>query len=109
LRRLVIQQLGRLKDARAVPVLLALLEDVHHRIEVVEALGEIGDGRARGALIERLLGDGYVPVRLQAALALAKLGDSVAIPALETAAREDTEPSVVEAATNAALTLKAAL
>lgn len=109
LRRAIISRLGQLKDTRAVPALLALLEDVRHRAETVEALGEIGDGRACAPLIERLLADGYVPVRLQAALALAKLGDAVAIPALETAAREDSEPSVVEAAMIAVQALRPAL
>ncbi|HVY38111.1 MAG TPA: HEAT repeat domain-containing protein, partial [Polyangia bacterium] len=62
---------------------------------------------AAPALLERLRGDAYVPVRAAAARALAAVGDRAAVPALEQAARRDTEPMVAAAAREAAQTLKA--
>jgi arylsulfatase A-like enzyme len=103
--RLIILSLGKLRDPRAVPSLLKHLPEVQNRREMVDALGDIGDPAARGALVERLRGDEYVPVRVQAAAALAKIGDPVAIPELEHAARHDTEPTVVAAAREAAIAL----
>ncbi|MBN2576290.1 MAG: sulfatase-like hydrolase/transferase [Deltaproteobacteria bacterium] len=105
--RLVIQQLGSLGDQSAVPALLRHLHTVQTRRETIEALGEIGDRRAAAALVESLSRDEYVPVRVQAAVALAKLNDPVAIPALELAARSDSERTVVAAARNAVATLRA--
>ena len=105
--RLIILSLGKLRDARAVPALLAHLPEVQNRREMVDALGEIGDRRARDALIDRLQRDEYVPVRVRAAAALARLGDPVAVGALAHAARHDTEPTVVAAARAAAAALEA--
>jgi arylsulfatase A-like enzyme len=103
--RFIILALGKLHDRRAVPSLLAHLHEVQNRREMVDALGDIGDPAARDALVERLRGDEYVPVRVQAAVALAKLGDRSAIAELERAARHDTETTVVEAARAAARAL----
>jgi HEAT repeat protein len=107
--RLVILGLGKLRDRRAVPALLEHLSEVQNRREMVDALGDIGDPAARDALLERLRGDEYVPVRVQAAKALAKLGDRspAVVAALEHAARHDTEPTVVTAAHEAAIELRA--
>jgi arylsulfatase A-like enzyme len=105
--RLIIVNLGKLRDPRAVPALLAHLREVQNRREMVDALGEIGDRSARDALVERLRGDEYVPVRVRAAAALARLGDPTALAALEHAARHDTEPTVVAAAREAAAALEA--
>ncbi len=105
--RLIIVSLGKLHDARAVPALLAHLPEVQNRREMVDALGEIGDRAARDALVARLRGDEYVPVRVRAAVALARLGDPSAVGALEHAARHDTEPTVVAAARDAAAALEA--
>jgi arylsulfatase A-like enzyme len=99
--RLIILNLGRLRDRRAVPALLKHLPEVQNRREMVDALGDIGDIgdiTARDALIERLGSDEYVTVRIQAARALAKLGDMTAIAALERAASTDPEPTVAAAA-----------
>jgi arylsulfatase A-like enzyme/HEAT repeat protein len=106
--RLMILNLGRLRDARAVPALLAHLPEVQNRREMVDALGDIGDPSARDALVARLRGDEYVPVRVQAARALAKLGDAATIPALEQAAAQETEATVAAAAREAIADLKAA-
>jgi HEAT repeat protein len=108
--RLIILSLGKLHDARAVPALLKHLPEVQNRREMVDALGDIADSRAREPLLERLRGDEYVPVRVQSAVALEKLGDPSVIGALEHVARHDTEPTVVAAANEAAraLSLRAA-
>jgi arylsulfatase A-like enzyme/HEAT repeat protein len=105
--RLIIHSLGKLRDPRAVPALLAHLPEVQNRREMVDALGEIGDRTARDALVARLTSDEYVPVRVHAAAALAKLGDRGALAALERAERLDTEPTVVAAAREAAAALEA--
>jgi len=105
--RFIIVSLGKLRDPRAVPALLAHLPEVQNRREMVDALGEIGDRRARDALVERLNRDEYVPVRVHAAAALARLGDPAALGALERAQRHDTEPTVVAAARAAAAALEA--
>jgi len=94
-----------------VPVLIKHLPEVQNRREMVDALGDIGDTAATDALIERLRGDEYVPVRMQAARALAKIamasGDFSALPALESAVRQDTEQTVVAAAKEAVAELGA--
>ena len=74
--RAIIVSLGKLRDRRAVPVLIEHLPEVQNRREMVEALGDIGDPAAAEALLERLRRDEYVPVRIAAAKALAKLGDA---------------------------------
>jgi HEAT repeat protein len=104
--RLIIIQLGKLKDRRAVPALLKHLPEVQNRREMVDALGDIGDPAAVPALIERLKHDEYVPVRAQAARALAKVGRTDVLPALKSAAAEDTEASVAAAAREAIATLQ---
>ena len=81
----------QLRDRRAVPALLAHLPEVQNRREMVDALGAIGDPAACDALVERLRGDSYVPVRVQAARALAKLGEPSVIPALERSEAGDGE------------------
>jgi HEAT repeat protein len=90
--------LGKLRDARAVPALIAHLPDVLTRLEVVQALGEIGDAAAEPALIEHLKSDEYVPVRVAAAHALARMGGARAVLALKWSASNDKEPRVAEAA-----------
>jgi len=103
--RLIIINLGRLRDRRAVPALLAHIGEVQNRREMVDALGDIADPAAVEALAERLASDAYVPVRVQAAKALAKIGDPSAIPALGRAVKNETEPTVVAAAREAMVVL----
>ncbi|MES1164268.1 MAG: HEAT repeat domain-containing protein, partial [Verrucomicrobiota bacterium] len=105
--RAIIIALGNLRDRRAVPILMKHLDEVQNRREMVEALGAIGDPAAGGALLERLRGDAYVPVRAAAARALAAIGDRAALPALEQSAGRETEPMVATAAREAAQLLKA--
>jgi len=86
------------RDVRAVPALIAHLPDVLTRLEVVQALGEIGDASAEPVLVERLKSDEYVPVRVAAAHALARMGGARAVLALKWSASNDKEPRVAEAA-----------
>ncbi|HXI59465.1 MAG TPA: sulfatase-like hydrolase/transferase, partial [Polyangia bacterium] len=104
----VIAALGRLRDPRAIPWLVRALPQVQNRRETVVALGDIGErsAAARGALVDRLESDEYVPVRIEAARALAKLGDPAVAPALERVAARESEPQVAAAAHQAAQQLK---
>ena len=104
--RTIIVNLGKLRDRRAVPVLIKHLPEVQNRREMVEALGLIGDPAAADTLLERLRSDEYVPVRVAAARALAKVGDARVAPALEAAARSEKEATVVAAARAAAASLR---
>jgi HEAT repeat protein len=108
--RVVIVALGSLHDRRAVPILIRHLPEVQNRREMVDALGEIGDSAADDALLERLRGDGFVTVRIGAALALAKTGERSgdrSLPArMEQAVRHETEPEVIAAVRQAASALK---
>ncbi|MGB8295742.1 MAG: sulfatase-like hydrolase/transferase [Polyangia bacterium] len=94
----IIAALGKLRDVRPVPALIAHLPDVRTRLEVVQALGEIGDASAEPALVERLQTDEYVPVRVAAARALGRMGGARALMTLKWSASNDKEPRVVEAA-----------
>jgi arylsulfatase A-like enzyme/HEAT repeat protein len=112
--RLIILSLGKLGDARAVPALLKHLPEVQNRREMVDALGDIGDPSAMDALVQRLTGDEYVPVRVQAARALVKIAKRSAgarartvLPVLEQVVRREREPTVVAAAREAAAELGA--
>ena len=108
--RTIIITLGKLGDRRATPILLAHLGEVQNRREMVEALGAIADPAAVDALLGRLRGDEYVPVRIQAAKALAEIGkrngDSEMAARIEQATRRETEPNVVAAARGAAASLR---
>jgi HEAT repeat protein len=95
--QLIILELGKLRDRRAVPALLAHLPEVQNRREMVQALGDIGDPSAAAALVDHLSHDSYVPVRVEAARSLAKIGGDEARAGLEQSAREEREPAVKEA------------
>jgi HEAT repeat protein len=82
--------------------LVARLPTVVGRRDVVAALGAIADPRAVPALTQRLQEDEYVPVRAEAAAALANIGGAEAKAALGKAARSEREP-VVKAAVRDAL------
>ncbi|HEX3698057.1 MAG TPA: sulfatase-like hydrolase/transferase [Polyangia bacterium] len=104
----IVEALGRSGDARAVPFLIRALPEVQNRRETVVALGQlgpVGGHAARDALIDRLESDEYVPVRIEAARALVKLGDAKVAPALARAAARESEPTVAAAARQAAHTL----
>ncbi len=58
----------------AVPALLRVLEDVRARPYVADALGALGDDRARGPLLAMLAGEPYLTTRPREARALLALG-----------------------------------
>lgn len=82
------EELGRLRDQRAVDSLIAVLEDTVEdvtwsiQVAAATALGQIGDIRAVDPLIKALLRSRESPVRASAARALGLLKDQRAIPAL---------------------------
>jgi HEAT repeat protein len=97
---------GDLKDRRAVPVLVPLLSDKEVQHIVPWSLGEIGDNRADGPLIE-VLDDKDPSMRVLAIYALEKLGAREALPRLRALlgdhekANFDKQESVAEAAKTA--------
>lgn len=96
--RPLIQALGQGRDPRALPALLAQLDNVRSRVDVTRALGALGQRQAVPALSRLLLGDPYVPVRAAAAEALGALGPTPAsTSALSRAARREREAPVQEA------------
>jgi HEAT repeat protein len=92
--RQIVLALGRSRDRRGTAALVARLPVVIGRRDVVEALGQIADPNSADALVERLLEDEYVPVRAQAALALAAIGGAKSQAGLDRAARREREPAV---------------
>ena len=72
---------GDLKDRRAVPILVPLLSDKEVQHIVPWSLGEIGDNRADGPLID-VLDDKDPSMRVLAIYALEKLGARDALPRL---------------------------
>ncbi len=95
--RPLILGLGGSRDPRALEPLLQQLDNVRSRVDVVVALGLLGQGRAVLKLSEMLLGDPYVPVRAAAATALGKLGGKEAAAALSRARRTEREALVLAA------------
>jgi HEAT repeat protein len=80
-RYFAVHVLGALKDKRAVPILIPLLQDEQINYNVAWALGEIGDDQAIGPLIEALR-DKSSDMRVSAISALEKLGTIAALPHL---------------------------
>jgi len=78
--------LGRLKDRRALPILLDALnkrKDLHCRLTVINALDELGDKEAVEPLLQILVDDKEFPgPRMAAARALGKFGDARAVEPL---------------------------
>lgn len=72
---------GDLKDPRALPILIPLLKDKEVNYIVPWSLGEIGDKRAVGPLIDTL-SDKSPSMRVLAIYALEKLGAKEALPRL---------------------------
>jgi len=80
-RYYAVHLLGELKDPRAIPVLVALLQDEQVNYKVAWALGEIGGKAAVQALVEALH-SGSPDVRVIAIEALAKRNVKDALPNL---------------------------
>lgn len=76
MRRIAISALGQVKSVKAAKTIAVSLADPDKftRIEAIKALGSIGDASAAGEM-KKLLGKAEDPsIRVEAALALAKLG-----------------------------------
>jgi HEAT repeat protein len=80
--------LGQLKDPRAVPVLIPLLQERRINSGVAQSLGRIGDRRAVQPLI-RTLSDPDPETRVYAINALADLKATEAVPALQELINDD--------------------
>jgi len=80
-RYFAVHVLGELKNKRAVPILIPLLQDDQINYNAAWALGEIGDEQAIGPLIEALR-DKSSDMRVSAISALEKLGAVAALPYL---------------------------
>jgi arylsulfatase A-like enzyme len=104
--QMIIIKLGALGDRRAVPALLAHVSEVQNRREMVEAMGQIADPRVVPTLVERLRSDEYVPVRVEAARGLARIGGPQAVAGLRSSVRYEREARVQEAAREALATLQ---
>lgn len=102
--RPLIDQLGQHRDPRTLPQILAVLDNVLSRADLVRALGLLGLPDAIPALRDRLLTDPYVHVRVAAATALGRLlpQSDRARQALVAAQKSEREPAV-QAAIAAAL------
>jgi HEAT repeat protein len=72
--REIASALAKVKEKSAVPALIKSLDDLRLRPYVADALGAIGDGRARAPLAAALAGERYVPTRPHLARALVALG-----------------------------------
>ena len=106
-RYFAVHVLGALKDKRAVPILVPLLQDEQINYNVAWALGEIGDDQAIGPLIEALR-DKSSDMRASAISALEKLGAVAALPHLQ-ALLNDQEKTHFGAQTSVADAAKAAI
>jgi hypothetical protein len=92
-------------DLSATVKLLQSSDDFRVRVEAALKLGSSGDARARKPL-EQALDDAHPNVRQAAAAALAKLGDELAIPALETREKRESNVLVKNAVHNAISSLR---
>jgi HEAT repeat protein len=80
-RYFAVHVLGELKDKRAVPILIPLLQDDQINYNAAWALGEIGDEQAIGPLIDALR-DKSSDMRVSVIGALERLGSVAALPHL---------------------------
>lgn len=97
-----VTELGKIKDARVVPLLIGALKDAdsYVRGQTAAALGDTGDKRAVQPLITALKDDDYLYVRQESAKALGKIKDSSAVQPLINALNDET-PDVREEAAKA--------
>jgi aminopeptidase N len=96
-----IDGLGELRDDRAIPIVTARTAPSEYssiRTASIRALGKLGEGKAAVRdTLERLLDDADFRARQAAIRALAEVGDSRAIPAIERLADRDLEGRIVRA------------
>jgi len=102
LRVLCVDILGEIKDDRAVPVIISVLEEkkMTMRYNAARALGKIGDNKAVPALI-KLLKDSEWEVRFFTAEALGKTKDKEAVKPLANVVLSDSKEKVRLAAIEA--------
>jgi HEAT repeat protein len=81
MRRVAISALGQLKSEKAAPAIFSALSDPdkYTRLEAVRALGAIGDKSAAPELEKKLDKAEEPAVRMEAALALSKMGDNAGL------------------------------
>ncbi len=92
--RPLLRLLGQSHDGRALAPLVRNLSTVRSRVDVVAALGSLGDVRATESLCETLVSDPYVHVRTQAAVALSQMGGEKAHSCLAKALHTEREEAV---------------
>ncbi|MBK7397143.1 MAG: HEAT repeat domain-containing protein [Myxococcales bacterium] len=93
-------------DVAAQAKILKTAEDFRFRVDACLKLGASGDFKARKPL-EGALDDPHPTVRQAAASALAKLGDVLAVPALEDRVAKEKNPPTKQAMESAITSLKA--
>jgi len=100
LHEAAVSSLGKLRDKRALPVLIQALNHKSERVRwfAAIALGEIGSPDAVDALGATLLKDRNAQVRESAANSLAKIGNQKAIPMLAAALKDKSEKVATQAA-----------
>jgi arylsulfatase A-like enzyme len=76
----VLAALGKIHEKSAVVPLVASLDDVRMRPFIADALGAIGDAKARAPLLDRLKVERYVTMRPHEARAIAALGGAADLP-----------------------------
>ncbi len=104
----LIAALGRSHDRRAEAPLVAHLDGVRTRLEVVRALGELPAKGAAPRLARAVADEPYVSVRAEMARVLGALGDRAAAPALARLLAVEKEPLVAGEAAAALARLGAA-
>ena len=99
-RKFVVDILGDIRDARAVPVLIGRLDDDDENVRVAaaEALGKLRDPRAVDALLACLARSGQGWLDNAAAVALGEIGDERALgPLVAVLGRSNLREPVLEA------------
>jgi HEAT repeat protein len=96
--------LGLLRDPRAVPVLMKLINstDPEVRLNAVKGLGEAGDHAAL-PLLRQMINDPDLNMRGWSIIGLGKLKDADSLMDLEKIANDDTQPSSIHEAASAAV------
>jgi arylsulfatase A-like enzyme/HEAT repeat protein len=92
----IIEALGELGDAAAGPALMGQLKTLRTRLAAIDALGRVKERRAVPELVRGLREDRFVSWRRAAARALGRIGDPRGTGPLQEAVRRDLEAGVVE-------------
>jgi len=91
----IVEALGNLGDPAAAPALFGQLKTLRTRLVAIEALGKVGARTAVSELLRGLANDRFVSWRRAAAQALGRIGDRRAVGTLQHAVRQDLEGEVV--------------